>query len=80
MAFGFHVTTIPIQQRDPQRLHEIFTPYRMGSGGFRTRTCPAAPDGAPLQAKFGDDIRTMEAALYNSIEQMSEVGHVRLLD
>ena len=33
-----------------------------------------------LQAKFGDDIRTMEAALYNSIEQMSEVGHVRLLD
>ena len=81
MAFGFNVTTIQIQQRDPQRLHEIFSRRiewaRAGMGPIPVLQPQTVHQ---LQAKYGDDIRTMEDALYNSIEHMSEVGHVRLLD
>jgi len=79
-ALGFRVITVRIEQRDPQRLQNIFQRRiewaRDASGPIPHITKETIRE---LQIRYGDDIRSMEHALYCSIEEMKEVGCVRLL-
>ena len=78
-ALGFSVRTIQIGISNPTRLKQVFEKRlewsRKNSGPLPVITTKTT---GRLIERFGDDIRAMEAALYDSIQAMGELGHVEV--
>jgi hypothetical protein len=78
-ALGFSVKTIQIATVCPTRLKQVFE-KRMEWSRRNPGPLPLISEQTTgrLIERFGDDIRAMEAALYDGIQAMGELGHVEV--
>lgn len=78
-ALGFSVETVPVEGIDRERLSAVFA-RRIAWARRGPGPVPRVPQETldRLLARFGDDVRSMERALYASVQRMTEVGDVEV--
>ncbi|TNE87153.1 MAG: hypothetical protein EP330_19485 [Deltaproteobacteria bacterium] len=76
---GFRVHTVHVSAADPARLATLLR-RRIEFARLAEGPIPTLPDHTvhALRARFGDDVRAMEDALYDAVHAMREVRDVAL--